>query len=418
MRRLGECALLAVLFAVPLSTLNAADRVNNGEETDPGPLPPLPPVPGGETPAPTPAPTAIAAPVVTAPAPVSVTPVAAPAPVEERKPFSTVRTTKEEVFTPGGNEKKDPPKGDLTGDIPLPPPAPNNTKPRENPPVVHTGPIETLPNAPTPAQVAKMTPKRIDDTPAPSISKGVPLQTSASLIDDKPAVVLPAASENAAPGGDLLADRPGTIPEAKRGAFYMEMADFTAPEWGGPEVRKTYKYVAEMKQFVYQISLDLDNGGMEITRLKFNTESLQKSITDVTLLWEENGKFKDRGMATKRTALVLEEELGNEPRKWSHVRWAFRELQTQVRDLRLAAVDVADASPRPTRYIDKNGKEVVVAPEKDPLLLAREAEARKIADLKKEKERLKKRSGESKEDPLQEGRKIDATGTPYLKPRD
>jgi hypothetical protein len=362
-----------------------------------------------------PVPATQVAPIAVAP---TATPVIAPPPAEpqERKAFSNTRNTKEEVFTPGGNEKIEKPKGDQTAEIPLPPPLPKASKQNVNAPVIQTGPIENIPPAPQPPPMIAKPKQVLEDTPAPSVAKGVPIQTSASLIDDKPAVVLPAASENTAHGGDLLADRPGTVPEAKRGAFYMEMADYAAPEWGGPEVRKTYRLIADMKQQVYQISLDLDNGGVETTRLKYNTEALQKSITDLTLEWQENTKFKDRGLSTKRTALVLEEELGNQPRKWSHVRWAFRELQTQVRDLRTAAVDVCAAAPRPTKIIDKNGKEIILPPEKDPLVAAREAEAKKVQDLKKERDRLKNKSGASSDDPL--GNKKIETGTPYLKPRD
>ena len=200
----------------------------------------------------------------------------------------------------------------------------------------------------------------------------------------------------AGPGVDLIADRPGAAAAKARDPFYVELEDFPPTGNPNPRAEKAYAAIAELKKLVSLISADLDAGGRERTRLIRSAEGVSAQATALAELWPTEVQFRDACASAKRSALVLEEELRGEPRRWTHVRWAFQETQRQVRDLRRSAAALAATEPALVRVVRK-GQEVWEAPPKDPATVKREEEERRKRELREEKERLRKREQETKD---------------------
>jgi hypothetical protein len=192
------------------------------------------------------------------------------------------------------------------------------------------------------------------------------------------------------PAGDLTGDKPGVSARRTDSPFRAELEDFPGEANLNPKAQKVCQLLADLKKEVLQISADLDAGGRESTRLIHTTETLGRDITTLAGVWPGDAAFRDACSSSKRTAVVLEEELRREPRHWSHVRWAFRDVQDHVQALRRLAAGRMGGEPRLVRTVQK-GKEVYVEAPKDPEILRRELEERRRREAREEADRLRKR---------------------------
>ncbi len=178
--------------------------------------------------------------------------------------------------------------------------------------------------------------------------------------------------------GDLTADQPGAEPLKKKGPFWVELPDLKPTGNVSALSAQAFSIVADMKTHVYKISEDLDGGGKERTRLIFTTEALGKDINKALALWSNDENFRDVCRITKSRVIALEEELRAQPRKWTHIRWAFRSVQKEIGNLRQVTAAKAEGEAQPLRVKTKDGKTILIEAPRDPKEIAREeAEARR-----------------------------------------
>jgi hypothetical protein len=208
-------------------------------------------------------------------------------------------------------------------------------------------------------------------------------------------------TEAPAEEADLTSDKPEAAGKSKEVPLLLRLAP------AGPVADKAnqcYKLLAEMKSDAERISSDLDDSGKEVTRLIHSSDNLAKNITALVELWPTNEAFRDLCASAKRQALVLNEELSQVPRKWTHVRWSFTAALQEVSKLRLRARDLAEAEPKPIPLVGKNGKPVLdkegrqiyvdpPQPPQDPVLVKRD---RNLREVEAERARLKKIEEEKK----------------------
>ncbi|MCZ7646070.1 MAG: hypothetical protein M5U26_12415 [Planctomycetota bacterium] len=264
----------------------------------------------------------------------------------------------------------------VTPGIPAPPRVVRTTdEPR--PPLGAERPLKVLPSEDEPV------------SPVPLALPGPESRPRESLADPLD-VDLPAPAQLP---NDLTADLPTATAERRKGPFWVELEDFKPEGVLTAKEDQAYRVLSDMKKTVYQISEDLDSGGKERTRLIYNAEALGKQVNILAETWRNSANFRDHCMSAKRSALVLEEELRNEPRKWSHVRWAFQAVQHEIGRLRRATMDQIKGTSRPITIVTQDGREIVVeAPQDTPETLAqKEAEARREA-AERQKELLIKQA--------------------------
>jgi hypothetical protein len=195
---------------------------------------------------------------------------------------------------------------------------------------------------------------------------------------------------------DVAGDLPGAVAAQRTSPFHVVMEDFAVEGNLSPKTEKTLRTVAELKKLVGLISHDLDAGGMERTRLVFNAESIAKEVSVLAELWNNVPPLVSSCVNAKRTSLVLEEELRNEPRQWSQVRWAFQDCQKEVKQLRQLAARLAGSEPQMVR-VEKKGKVYYVeATNKDAEQLQREQEESKRQGLRDERDLNRERAEEVK----------------------
>ena len=210
---------------------------------------------------------------------------------------------------------------------------------------------------------------------------------------------VPPRAEEPAPAlleGDLTADLPTAPKPKKHSPFWVVLEDFQAKGEVSKSAKEAFDQVAMMKKLVYKIAKDLDAGGKEKTRLIFSTESLSKAITETVEIWPRDENFRDVCRIAKSRVLVLEEELREEPRMWTHIRWAFQAVQKEVKHLRRATVAKAIDEPIPLRVTDKDGNVIIIEPSRDDRELAREHEEKKVERSEKELNQIKE---EQQQDP-------------------
>jgi len=207
---------------------------------------------------------------------------------------------------------------------------------------------------------------------------------------------------------DLTADKPEAAAKSKDAPLLNALEP---PRPVGETAGRCYKLLAEMKTQVEQISADLDKGGKEVTRLIRCSDTLAKNITDLANIWPTDESFRDMCGSAKRRALVLNEELSQVPRKWTHVRWSFTSALQEVSKLRLRARDLAEAEPKPVALLGKDGKPVLdkegrqvfvdaPKPPPDPVVVKRE---KNLRDLQAQRDRLRKIEEEKKNPPIKTG---------------
>jgi len=211
-----------------------------------------------------------------------------------------------------------------------------------------------------------------------------------------PMTSVPKPNPGAVRERDLAGDLPGTVSSRERSPFHVEMEDFKIGGVPSPKSKRTMDVVAELKKLVGLVSHDLDAGGRERTRLVYNTESISKEISTLAEMWSEVPPLVSACVKAKRASLVLEEELREEPRRWTHVRWAFQGCQKEIRQLRQTAARLAALEPQLVR-VKRKGKVFYVEPEQSPEELAREAEQRRLQDLKDELKRNREREKDLKD---------------------
>jgi hypothetical protein len=205
-----------------------------------------------------------------------------------------------------------------------------------------------------------------------------------------PAVANPEPGPVPAAVDDLTADLPGAVTPKPGNPWRIEMEDYRPPEMAGPEALKAHGIVTDLRKLITQIADDLDGGGAERTRLIFNAEALGKEAANLAEIWPKDARFREQCSSARRSALVLEEELRGEPRRWSHVRWAFREAQDQTKALRTAAAERAGAQPKMIRVVDKKGKESFVEAPRDAAEVKREEDERRRREMRDERDRQRK----------------------------
>lgn len=194
---------------------------------------------------------------------------------------------------------------------------------------------------------------------------------------------------------DVAGDLPGTVAAKRASPFHVEMEDFEVVGNLSPKVEKTLRSVAELKKLIGLISRDLDAGGVERTRLVFNTEAVAKEVSFLAEIWNNVPPMVSSCVNAKRASLLLEEELRNEPRQWSHVRWAFQDCQKEVKQLRQIAARLAGTAPQLVR-VEKKGKVYYVEPSKDAEQARLEQEEKKRQTLKDERDDNRERAQEIK----------------------
>ena len=224
------------------------------------------------------------------------------------------------------------------------------------------------------------------------------------VVVDTPMPVRPPATAAHQPAGetvDLIGDRPGTSENTQPKKELLE--DFTPVEPLDATARKAYRLLDDLKLNLTQISRDLDNGGKEITRLIRTSDLLAKNITELANLWPRNEDFRDVAGSAKSRALTLNDELSRVPRKWTNVRWAFNSTVEDLRRLRRAGHDLAEAEPKLIPIVDKNGKVVkYIEPATVPLdpALAQKERDRRILEEEREKLRRAEEARKNKGMPL------------------
>jgi len=192
------------------------------------------------------------------------------------------------------------------------------------------------------------------------------------------------------PQVDLIGDKVDAAPTKTKGAFQVDIEDFEPPAGPiSPRALKVYRMVADLKKNTDQLATDIENKGVEKTRMSYCAEAVEKTITDLAGVWADKGDFRDACASTKRAALVLEEELDNEIREWTHVRWSFNAYQKLVKALRRDAVAYANLEPAPL-IVKKDGKEVIMdAPANtDPTVARKEAADARRKELEAQRKRL------------------------------
>ena len=167
---------------------------------------------------------------------------------------------------------------------------------------------------------------------------------------------------------------------------------------------RCYALLADMRNEAETISQDLDAGGREVTRLLRTSDELAKKITDLAALWPDDALLRDRCSTAKRAALVLNEELGNVPRKWTHVRWSFDNVIAEVGKLRQYARGLADAEPavpvldkHGKPVLDKNGKPTYAEPQPKPADAATVKREEAQREVDEAREKLRKTEDDKKE---------------------
>ena len=210
--------------------------------------------------------------------------------------------------------------------------------------------------------------------------------------------VAPTKTEVIAEEVDLIGDKPDAkgVKPADKMPVLLDPLEPTGPV--NRVARNAYKIIADLKENIEKVNVDLDGGGKQITRLIHNSDEVCKNITDMAAIWPDDNVFRDQCIAVKRQALTLNDELSRVPRTWAHVRWAFSSTLRAVSLLRLRARELAEAEPKPTVIVGKDGKTEIVeaAPAPvDPALAKRNevvSKAKRMRDQMKqiEDERKKK----------------------------
>lgn len=195
---------------------------------------------------------------------------------------------------------------------------------------------------------------------------------------------------------EIAPEFPAVAPVKPKSVFAIEMEDFTSSGLMNEKSRKAYDLAESLKKQITQVSQDLDGGGKERTRLIQTSELIAKGITQISELWPADEDLITSCASSKRYALVLEEQLQAEPRRWTHVRIAFSELQKEVAELRRKAVALAEDEPKP--IVGKDGKLIVVEAAHDPVEMQRKAAERRRKVLEAQKDRLKKFEEAKKKD--------------------
>jgi hypothetical protein len=257
--------------------------------------------------------------------------------------------------------------GDGTeGAVKFPPPAPPAGPSLER--------IQPLPEIPAPPMAATQPLAPINDSTSP------------------PAGVTPAAPPAPpAPLGDLTADRPGTPALRTAGPFEVELDEFPPDDNQNPRAQRAWALVAALKKTLLLMSGDLDAGGRERTRLIYSAEALARDVTVLAGMWPADEDFRSMCVSAKRSAVVLEEKLRDEPRRWSHVRWAFQEAQNQIKTLRRGVALLVADEPR-VIGVTKEGAPIYAEVPQDAAAVQREERERRRRELRQEFERLKERA--------------------------
>lgn len=291
-------------------------------------------------------------------------------------------------------------------ETPLPATADAKTEPVVRVVKVPPGPVKAepalVPVAPTPEpetgslkQAAPLVAPRAPDVAASPL-KVAPIEPEAIL----PLATMSGPGDTPASAQtepeDVAADLPGSVSAQRVSPFHVVMEDFSVEGNPGAKAQKTLRSVVELKKLIGLVAHDLDAGGVERTRLLFNTESIAREASMLAETWSDVPPMVSSCVNAKRTSLVLVEELHNEPRQWSHVRWAFQDCQKQVKQLRQVAARMAGSEPQLVR-VEKKGKVYFVeATNQDPAQLKLEEEERKRQALKDERDLNRERAKEIK----------------------
>lgn len=184
---------------------------------------------------------------------------------------------------------------------------------------------------------------------------------------------------------DLTADKPG-IPAAQNPNLLEEM---NAPGTVNSRAKKCYALLAELKNDVETISRCLDNRGKENARLVHTSDELCKCISDMAAIWPTNADFRERSSDMKRDALLLNEELSQQPWRWAQVRWSYDAVLKHIVGYREYCRDMANQEPKPIAVVDKKTGQVKYVDAPDPLMTE---DARRTARLQSDRDEITKRN--------------------------
>ena len=194
---------------------------------------------------------------------------------------------------------------------------------------------------------------------------------------------------------DVTGDKPGAVSDTNTGLLESLKPNGEVSS----RAQRCYKLISDMKDNAEKIRKDLAEGAKEITRLIHFSDELCKNIGALANIWPADKDFRDVCVTAKRSALVLNDELSQSPRQFSHVRWAFEAMIQDTFKLRERAKELADLEPKPTATVGKDGKIVYVdpvAPPPDPRTVRHDAimlkgeeaanRVKKSEDAKKDKD--------------------------------
>ena len=245
-------------------------------------------------------------------------------------------------------------------------------------------------------------PEQTPPAPAPSNGETAAIGDTpvATPVPSAPSVTEPASS--ASTGVDLIADKPEAGTDAKPVVAMMD--EMVAAEPLNEKGTRCYSLIANLKTNTERIRADLMQGGKEITRLMTTSDNVSRNVTELSKLWPTNKKFLDVCSSAKRSSVILNDELSNVPRQWSHVRWSYENMLTDVRAVRLVARILADSEPKPVAVVGKDGKVTYVdAPTGpiDPKVARRNEAIRRTEDAKAHHDEFEKtKSDKDKEMPV------------------
>ena len=191
---------------------------------------------------------------------------------------------------------------------------------------------------------------------------------SASISIESPAYTPPDTNINKrtpfVDPNDLTADKPGSA-AAENPSLLEEMP---SPGQVNTRATKCYTLLAELKTDVETISRCLDNRGKENARLVHTSDELSKCISDMASIWPNNDEFREQSVTLKRHALLLNDELNQQPWRWAQVRWSFDAVLKSATGYREACRTLAEQEPKPIAIVDKKTGQVRYVDAPDPFM--------------------------------------------------
>ena len=204
----------------------------------------------------------------------------------------------------------------------------------------------------------------VNDKPVETVQVATPSNTDTVVVKEQPVSVdatVSIQSKDAPPAPvsqtsepDMIADKSDATATTKPSVEMLEV--FKPSEPVNTKATRCYGLLADLKNNADRIKVDLLNGGKEITRLVNTSDGIAKNIDDMSKIWPNNQRYIDVCSSSKRSALILNDELSSVPRRWTHVRMAYESMIQEVRTVRIWGRLLAESEPRPVAVAGKDGR--------------------------------------------------------------